>query len=109
MSSIRLLTGNPALAETDLLLVPVFDTEAPRDLLPAIDAATAGEAGRAIASGEFKGRLGEFFVTPARGEWKAARIALTGAGSREDFDLERLRKVATGSALAARGRRIVRL
>src|SRR5262245_61917550 len=107
MPSIRLVTGNPALADTDLLIVPVFDGEAVADSLPALEAGTSGEARRATASGEFRGRLGDFFLTPAQG-WKAARIALAGAGTREDFDLERLRKVATASALAARGRRIPR-
>ncbi len=110
MSSIRLLTGNPALADTDLLVVPVFEAEAIDETLAAIDAATRGEARRAISSGEFKGRLGEFFLTPASDrEWKSDRIALAGAGKRDDFDLERLRKVATASALAARGRRIARV
>jgi leucyl aminopeptidase len=111
MSSIRLLTGNPAIADTDLLIVPVFDTEPIADVLPAVDAATNGEARRAMAAGEFKGRQGEFFLTPSapEGGWKAARIALAGAGKREDFDLERLRKVATAAALVARGRRMPRV
>ena len=108
MSSIRLVTGNPALADTDLIIAPVFDGEAVTDSLPALDAATSGEARRATASGEFKGRLGDFFLMPAHG-WKAARIALAGAGKHEEFDLERLRKVATASALAARARRIPRV
>jgi len=93
------------------LIVPVFDTEPIADALPAVDAATNGEARRAMASGEFKGRQGEFFLTLSvrEGGWKAARIALAGAGKREDFDLERLRKVATAAALAARGRRMPRV
>jgi leucyl aminopeptidase len=110
MSSIRLLTGNPALADTDLLIVPAFEGEPIADTVPTLDAASAGEARRATASGEFKGKLGDFFVTRVQsGTWKAARIALAGAGKREDFDLERLRKVVTASALSARGRRIARV
>jgi len=110
MSSIRLVTGNLALIDTDLLIVPVFDGERLAETMPRVDAATDGEAARATSSGEFKGRLGEFFVTPTRkGSWNAARVALAGAGKREDFDLERLRKVATASALAARARRASRL
>src|SRR5262249_51930329 len=56
-------------------------------------------------------KQGEFFITPSapQGGWWASRIALAGAGKREEFDLERLRKVATASALAARGRRIPRV
>src|SRR5215472_9215782 len=110
MASIRLVTGSPVLIDTDLLVVPVFDAEPIAEAIPAVDAATGGEARRAAAAGEFKGRPGEFFVTPARqGGWKAARIALAGAGRREDFDLERLRKVATASGLAARARHVSRV
>jgi leucyl aminopeptidase len=110
MASIRLFTGSPALIDTDLLVVLVFDAEPIAEAIPAVDAATGGEARRAVAAGEFKGRPGEFFVTPARqGGWKAARIALAGAGRREDFDLERLRKVATASGLAARARHVSRV
>ncbi len=110
MSSIRLLTGNPAFVDSDLFVVPVFDDEQAAEAVPAANAATGGELGRATASREFKGRFGESFVTPARqAGWAAARIALAGAGKREDFDLERLRKVATASALMARERRIARV
>ena len=110
MSSIRLVTGNPALIDTDLLIVPVFEAEPIAETIPAVDAATGGEVRRAEAAGEFKGRPGEFFVTPARqAGWTSARIALAGAGKRDDFELERLRKVATASALAARSRHVSRV
>ena len=110
MSSIRLVTGNAASVETDLVVVPVFDGEAIGDAIPDLDAATGGEASRATASGEFKGRFGDFFLTPARhAGWKAARAALAGAGKREQFDLERLRKLAAASGLMARERRIARV
>src|SRR5215472_7361528 len=98
MASIRLVTGSPVLIDTDLLIVPVFEAEPVAEAIPAVDAATGGEARRAVAAGEFKGRPGEFFVTPARQSgWKAARVGLAGAGKRDDFDLERLRKVATAA------------
>ena len=110
MASIRLVTGSPALIDTDLLVVPVFEAEPVAEAIPAVDAATAGEARRAVEAKEFKGRTGEFFVTPARqAGWKAARVALAGAGKRDDFDLERLRKVATAAGLAARVRHVPRV
>src|SRR6185436_940049 len=63
-----------------------------------------------IASGEIRGRLYESFLTPVvSGAAKARRIALIGAGKAADFDLERLRKVATAAALIARGKRIPRV
>ena len=48
---VRLLTGPPSDAETDLLVVPMFDGESVAEALPAVDAATAGEVKRASASG----------------------------------------------------------
>jgi leucyl aminopeptidase len=109
-SVIRLATGSPSDCETDLLVVPVFDGESLAAAVPWVDAATGGEAGKAAASGEIRGRLYETFVTPVIGRSaKASRIAIVGAGKAADFDLERLRKVATAAALVARGRRLPRV
>jgi leucyl aminopeptidase len=110
MSSIRLVTDAPQTVHADLLVVPVFDGESIADVMPAIDPASGGEVRRATTSGEFRGRLNELFVTPiVQGRWNAGRLALAGAGTIGDFDLERLRKVATASALLARGRRMPRV
>jgi leucyl aminopeptidase len=107
---IRLVTDPPAQADADLLVVPAFDGEAIADALPALDQATNGELRRATESGEFRGRLYEFFVTPVSPSgWRPRRIAIAGAGKVSDFDTERLRKVATAAALLARGRRIPRV
>jgi leucyl aminopeptidase len=107
---VRLVVDAPAKVDTDLLVVPIFEAENPAEALPVIDKATRGEAGRAMASGEIKGRLYELFITPAAdGECRARRIAIAGAGKAGEFDLERLRKLATASALAARGRRVSRV
>ncbi|HYT77051.1 MAG TPA: leucyl aminopeptidase [Vicinamibacterales bacterium] len=110
MPSIRLLTDPAPAVDTDLLVVPVFDGEDAADALPAVDAASHGEVHRATASGEIRGRLYEFFVTPTAGDkWKPRLIGIAGAGKAADFDTERLRKLATASALMARGRRIPRV
>jgi leucyl aminopeptidase len=108
MSSIRFVTSDPATLDTDLLVVPAFDGEPLTESLPALNEATGGEVARALASGEIRGRLYEFFVTPAPG-WKAGRVAVAGAGKASDFDTERLRKVAAAAALVARGRRLARV
>jgi leucyl aminopeptidase len=107
---VRLLTGPPSDADTDLLVVPMFDGESVAEALPAVDAATAGEVKRAAVSGEIKGRLYELFLTPSSGPgWKPARVAIVGAGKAADFTTERLRKVASAGALMARGRQIARV
>jgi leucyl aminopeptidase len=53
--------------------------------------------------------LYELFVTPVTGGWRAARVALAGAGKAEDYSVERVRRVATTAALGARQRRIARV
>jgi leucyl aminopeptidase len=109
MPRIRLLTDSPASIDADLIVFPAFEREDVAAAVPGIDESTRGEISRALASGEIRGRLYEFFVTPAGGEWKPARVAIAGAGSTADFTTERLRKLATASALMARGRRMPRV
>jgi leucyl aminopeptidase len=107
---IRLVTDPPAQADADLLVVPAFEGEGIADALPAIDQATSGEIRKAVESGEFRGRLYEFFVTPVTASgWRPRRVVVAGAGKASDFDTERLRKIATAAALLARGRRIPRV
>ena len=93
-------------AAVDLLFVPVFQDDALDDL-PGLDEATGGEVARARASGEFRGRLYDVFVTPVvgAGGWRARRIALVGAGEPADADAERLRRLAAACGYAARRRR----
>src|SRR4051794_8895184 len=94
MPSIRLLTGDPASIDTDLLVLPVFEGEAATSVWQGLDAATAGEVTRAEGSGEIRGRLFDLFITPAGAAgWKARRVLLAGAGKPADFDTERLRKL----------------
>src|SRR5262249_13211600 len=110
MPSIRLLTGDPGSIDTDLLVIPAFDGEAAAGAIADLDAASGGEGGRAFTSGENRGRLYDFFLTPTAAKtWKAARLAIAGAGKSAEFTTERLRKLASAAALAARTRRIARV
>jgi leucyl aminopeptidase len=95
--------------ETDLLIVPIFEGENPAAAVPGLDEAAGGALGRASASGEFQGRAADLFLTPLAGDWRAARVALLGAGKAVDFDTDKLRKLATTGALAARQRRVRRM
>ena len=110
MPSIRLLTGDPGSTDTDLLVIPAFENEALPEAVPGLDAASGGEVGRALTSGEIRARLYDFFLTPVVGRsWRASRVAIAGAGKAAEFTSEHLRKLATASALAARTRRIARV
>src|SRR4051812_33855375 len=105
-SAVRLIAGPPAQMDADLLVVPIFEGEPIVDSVKGLDAATSGEAGRAVTSGELKGRLFDFFFTPVTSGWKARRIALAGAGKASDFTLDRLRKLAAAAAIQSRQKHI---
>lgn len=110
VTSLALAIGAPASIDTDLLIVPVFDDEKLGDAMPELDAASAGEISRAQVSGEIGRRPFDVFITRlAGGSWIARRVAIANAGPARDFDLERLRKLATSAAWAARTRRVGRI
>ena len=91
--------------DTDLLVLPVFEMESVPGEHPLV-AATGGEVARALASGEFKGKPFELFFSPiVESRWKARRVLVGGLGRRADYSVDRLRRLATAAALAARQRR----
>ncbi len=92
------------LITADLLAVPFFEGDTFEDI-PGLDGAAGGAIGRAFERQELKGRLYEVFVTPLSG-WTAGRLLLVGAGTRADFNMERLRRCATTAAAAGRQRRV---
>jgi len=95
--------------DTELLAVPIFEDE-PLDGLADSSAATGGEIARALASGEIRGRLYDLFVAPVTdARWRAKRIALVGAGRRDAFSGDVLRRLAATVGLAARQRRVTRV
>jgi leucyl aminopeptidase len=92
----------PERADVEMVFVPVFQGDDDLSDLADVDGATGGEIARARTAGEFRGKPYEFFITPVRdGRWKSARIALVGAGSREDLDVERLRRIAAACSYTA--------
>lgn len=94
------------LAACGLLILPVFEGDQLSGVLKEVDEATGGAVGRAMSSGEVKGTLFEFFMSPVTAGWKAGRIALIGGGKRADCGTERLRRLATAAALQGRQRRV---
>jgi leucyl aminopeptidase len=90
--------------ETDTLVVPVFEED---DFADLPEASQADEITRVRSSREFTGALYDIYSVPLSG-WRATRALLVGAGRREAWDVERLRRTATTAALALRNRRIER-
>ena len=95
----------PEDVKVDLLFVPVFEQDDRLTDLAGLDEASGGEIARARASGEFRAKLYDVFITPVTGKgWKARRIALVGSGDPVDADAERLRRVAATCGYVARRR-----
>ena len=107
--AVSLVTSAPADVETDLIVVPVVEGEPFLQSVAGLSDATAGAIDRALASKEIQGKPYELFLTPILSGWKATRVALIGAGPAADVNLERLRRLATAAALAARQRHVVRM
>jgi leucyl aminopeptidase len=92
--------------DTDLLVVPWFEAEAP-GRFGDLDRAIGGEISRALASKEFGAKPFDTLITPVSDKsWKAKRVALVGAGRESAYDIGLARKLATAIALMARQRRI---
>src|SRR5688572_4858088 len=105
--SIDVTTSSLRDIAADLLIIPIFDSDAltgEPDLHKAVD----GEIDAARGRGEFKSKPYELFVTTLRG-WKTGRVALIGLGPKKEFAPDRLRRVAITGALAARSRGLTRI
>ncbi len=108
-SSIAYATDALSLVDVDLLFVPWFEGDA-AGAVPTLDAATAGEIDRALASKEFQAKTYEIFLTAVGGTgWRSRRVALIGAGRKGDWGGEIARRVAAAAAAAARQRRVARV
>jgi leucyl aminopeptidase len=107
--AITLTSQSSADLHSDLLVIPVFIDDDFSDE-GALDAASGGEVSRARARGELTGKLYEQFATStALGQWKTPRALLVGAGSRNDFTADHLRRIAIVGGLHARGKRLGRV
>jgi leucyl aminopeptidase len=91
--------------DTDTLVVPVFEVDRLEDV-PELGSA-GEELARVLASREFTGSLYDLYLVPLTG-WRARRALLVGAGRREAWSIERVRRTATAAALNLRTRRIER-
>jgi leucyl aminopeptidase len=102
-------SGPTAEVEADLLVLPLFEDDALEDESE-LDDASGGEIARARDRRELTGKLYQVFVTGLAGPGRrTSRVALVGAGARLAFSPDRLRRIATTGALAARQRRLARV
>jgi leucyl aminopeptidase len=106
--AIALSAASPADIDTDLLAVPVFEGDDASADLRALDTATGGALQRALHSQELRGKLYEQLIATVTNGWRVGRIAFIGAGNRSEFNLERVRRLASAASLSARERRVQR-
>lgn len=97
MADVRVTTvrAKPAEIRTPLLVVRHFESESePQGVGAEIDRATGGIISRVLAHGDFGGRIDEHAVLyPPDPAATIERVLLVGAGRRDEFTLERLRRV----------------
>ena len=95
--------------ETDLVVVPWFEDDAPASV-PGLDEASGREIGRALTAKEFQAKPYEWFMTPVSDrQWRARRVALIGAGRRADCGSDLVRKLAISGGVTARQRHVGRV
>src|SRR5262245_26619499 len=93
--------------DVDLVIVPMFGATDAFEDLPDLEAATNGEIGRALSSREYRGRTYDTFVSAvSAGGWRSKRVALVGAGPRDEQNAERMRRVAAVGGHLARDRAV---
>ena len=104
-SAIACIRAPLSMIETDLLVVPWYEAEAP-GRFGELDRATSGEITRALSSKEFAGKPFDILITPIIDRsWKAKRAAIVGAGAESACDIRLARRLATAVTLLSRQRR----
>lgn len=102
MADVRVTTvrSEPGEIRTPLLVVHHFERESePHGMAAEIDRVTGGVISRVLSRGDFAGRIDECVVLyPPDPAARIERVMLVGAGKREEFTLERLRR-AVGTAI----------
>src|SRR5262245_4879055 len=92
--------------ECDALVVAVFEGEKPEDgALAEINRRSNGMITSLIETGEFTGESGESAYVHNPGDLKSRRLLLLGAGKKEEFTADSVRKMAGTAARALRGKK----
>jgi leucyl aminopeptidase len=97
--AISTVRATPAEIRAPLLVVQLFERDrAPAGVAAEIDRVTGGAIARVLERGDFAGRKDDIAVLYPPDGSGIERLLLVGAGKREDFTLERLRR-AVGQAV----------
>jgi leucyl aminopeptidase len=92
--------------ESDALVIGIYEGEKPEEgLLAELDRRTNGTIASLVETGELSGKTGETVYLHQSGEMKARRLLLVGAGKREEFNPDILRRMAGTAARVLRGKK----
>jgi leucyl aminopeptidase len=92
--------------ECDALAVGVFEGEKPdAGVLAELDQRIGGVLTSLIETGEFIGKASESAYVHSTGEMKARRLLLLGAGKRDEFKADNVRRMAGVAARTLRGKK----
>src|SRR6185503_17670453 len=91
--------------EADALVVTVYEGEKSDDVtLKELDERTSGMVSELLGTDEMRGKQGDMVYVYRPGKIRARRLLLVGAGKREDFSLDTVRKVTGSAARFLRGK-----
>ena len=91
--------------EADALVVTIYEGEkADEGALKELDERTGGIVSEMIGTDEMRGKKNDTVYIYKPGNLRAERLLLVGAGKREDFSLDTIRKVAGSAARFLRGK-----
>src|SRR5918999_6570917 len=91
--------------EADALVVTVYEGEkADEGALKEIDERAGGTVSELLGSDEMRGKQGDMVYIHNPGQIRARRLLLVGAGKREDFSFDTVRKVSGTAARFLRGK-----
>jgi leucyl aminopeptidase len=101
--------AQPASVPADVLAVPLFDAEPVSGPLADLDRATSGRLAVALDARECSTSAFDAWWAPLSPPWQPARLLTLGAGPRDRWTPDALRRFAAAAALTARQRRLSRL
>src|SRR4030095_9845944 len=91
--------------EADALVVTIYEGEkANEGALRELDERTGGIVSEMLGTDEMRGKQGDMVYIHRPGNLRANRLLLVGAGKREDFSLDTIRKVTASAARFFRGK-----
>lgn len=104
---VRVQSGDITQIQADAIVVNLFEgVTSPGGGTGAVDRALDGAVSKLIASGDIRGKRGEFTVIHTFGKLPAPRVVVAGLGKSEGFDVDKVRDLSANLARYLRRQRL---